>query len=70
MSLNMIQLKNETEGLLLSITKSCETLNKQIHRKAEETLEFKMTKPGEIFHFTPPVQIKGDWMIGLPDLEV
>ena len=24
----------------------------------------------EIFHFTPPVQIKGDWMIGLTDLEV
>ena len=29
-----------------------------------------MIKPREIFHFTPPVQIKGDWMIGLTDLEV
>ena len=70
MSLNMFQPKKETEDLLLSITKNCETLIKQTHRKAEETLEFKMTKPREIFHFTPPVQIKRDWMIGLTDLEV
>ena len=29
-----------------------------------------MIKPREIFHFIPPVQIKGDWMIGLTSLEV
>ena len=34
----MIKPKNKTEGFLLSITKNCETLNKQTHRKAEETL--------------------------------
>ena len=28
-----------------------------------------MIKPREKFHFTPPVQIKGDRKIGLPDLE-
>ena len=28
-----------------------------------------MIKPKETFHFTPPVRIKGDWMIGLTDLE-
>ena len=66
----MIQPKNETEDLLLSITKNCETLIKQTHRKAEETLEFKMIKPRETFHFKPSIQIKGDWMIGLTDLEV
>ena len=70
MNLNMIRPKNETEDLLLSITKNCETLIDQTHRKAEETLEFKMNKSREIFHFSPPVQIKGDWMIGLTDLEV
>ena len=70
MNLNMIRPKNETEDLLLSITKNCQTLIEQTHRKAEETLEFKMIKLGEIFHFKPPVQIKGDWMIGLTDLEV
>ena len=70
MNLNMIHPKNETENLLLSITKNCEKLVEQTHRKPEETLEFKMNKPRETFHFTPPIQIRGDWMIGLVDLEV
>ena len=70
MDLNMIRPKNQTEVLLLSITKNCETLIEQTHTKPQETLEFKMTKPREIFHFKPPIQIKGDWMIGLTDLEV
>ena len=70
MDLNMIRPKNQTEDLLLSITKNCETLIEQTHTKPQETLEFKMTKPREIFHFKPPIQIKGDWMIGLTDLEV
>ena len=66
----MIQPKNETETLLLSITKNCEKLVEQTHRKPEETLEFKMTKPREIFHFKPPIHTKGDWMLGLIGLEV
>ena len=70
MNLNMIQPKNETEDLLLSMTKNCETLIEQTHRKAEETLEFKMNKSRETFHFSQPIQIQGNWMIGLTDLEV
>ena len=70
MNLKMTRPKNETEDLLLSKTKNCETLIEQTHRKAEETLVFKMTKPRETFHFNPPIQIKGDWMIGLTSLEV
>ena len=70
MNLNIIRPKNQTEDLLLSITKNCETLIEQTQRKAEETLEFKMIKPRETFHFKPPIQINGDWMIGLTDLEV
>ena len=70
MNLNIIRPKTQTEDLLLSITKNCETLIEQIHKKAEETLEFKMIKPRETFHFKPPIQINGDWMIGLTDLEV
>ena len=66
----MIRLKNETEYLLLSITKNCETLFEQTHRKAEETLEFKMIKLRETFHFNPPILIEGSWMVGLTDLEV
>ena len=70
MNLNMIRPKNETEDLLLSITKNCETPINQTHRKAEETLEFKMDKSRQTFHFNPPIQIQGDWMIGLTELEV
>ena len=66
----MIRPKNETEDLLLSLTKNCETLIELTHRKPEETLDFKMIKPREKFHCTPPVEIKGDWMIGLTYLEV
>ena len=66
----MIQPKNQTEDLLLAKTKNCQTLIKQTHRKAEETLEFKMIKPREIYHFKPPIQIQGHWMIGLTNLEV
>ena len=70
MNLNMIRPKTETEDLLLSITKNCQTLVQQTHRKPEETLEFKKLKPRETFHFNPPVRTKGDWMPGLIDLEV
>ena len=70
MNLNMITPKNETENLLLSITKNCETLIEQTHRRPEETLEFKMTKARETFHFTPPTEIKEDWMLRLVNLEV
>ena len=66
----MIRPKNETEDLLLSITKNCETLTKQTRRKAEETMEYKMSKPRETFHFVPTIQIEGSWMIGLTSLEV
>ena len=70
MNLNLVRPKNETENLLLSITKNCETLIEQTNRKAEETLEFKMIKSRETFHFSQPIQIQRDWMIGLTDLEV
>ena len=33
-------------------------------------MEFKLNKSRETFHFNPPNQIKGDWMIGLTILEV
>ena len=70
MNLNMIRPKNETQDLLLSITKNCQTLVQQTHRKPEEVLEFKLLKPRETFHFNPPIHTKGEWMLGLIDLEV
>ena len=70
MNLNMIRPKNETEDLLLSISENCETLVEQTNRKAEQTLEFKMNKPRETLHFSQPIQIQDNWIIGLTDLEV
>ena len=70
MNSNMIRPKTEAEDFLLSLTKNCQTLVQQTHRKPEETLEFKMLKPKETFHFNPPIHTKGDWMLGLLDLEV
>ena len=71
MNLEMVQLKNGTEDLPLSITKKCETLNKQTNRKPEETLEFKITKPRETFHLNPSTNLGLDfnWMAGLPSSE-
>ena len=61
MNLNIIRPKNDTEDLLLSITKNYETLIK---------LEFKLTRPRQSFHFSPPIQIDGSLMVGLISLEV
>ena len=70
MNLNLIRPKNETEDLLLSITKNCEKLIEHTHGKGEEVLEFKVTKRRETIHFKPPIQIKGNLVIGLISLEV
>ena len=57
MKLKMIRPKNETEGLLFSITEDCAILFKQIDKKAQETLEFKLSQPRETFYFNPPISI-------------
>ena len=63
----MVRPKNKTEDLLLSITKICGILFKQTHRKAKETLEFKLNKSREISSFKPSIDVGIDhkWMIGL-----
>ena len=66
----MIRPRNETEDLLLSLTKNCEKFKEQTHTKPKETLEFKMVQSKQMFHFKPPIPIEGSWMIGLTDLEV
>ena len=70
MNLNLIRPKYKTEDLLLSITKNCETLIKQTHRKPEETLEFETNTPRQIFRFIPSIPIEGSWMIRLTSLKV
>ena len=66
----MIRSKNDTEFFLLLITKNCERLIEQTHRKTEETMEFKKKKPRKIFHFEIPIPIEGSWMLGLTSLDV
>ena len=61
----MIQLKQETKDLLFSITKNRELLAERTQQEGEETIEFKLTKSRETFHFNPPVEGKENWMIGL-----
>ena len=70
MKLNMIRRKNDTEDLLLSISKIFGTLIKRTHTKPQETLDIKMVKPRETIHFNPTLEVKEFWMIGLVDLEV
>ena len=70
MNLIMIRPKNKAEDSLISITKNCETLIKITHRKAEETLEFKLTQSRETFDFNPPISIQRSWMLGLTSVEV
>ena len=60
----------ETEDLLLSIIKNCETLIKQIPMRSQETLKFKPSKSGITLPFEPPILIEGCWMKGLTNLEV
>ena len=69
MNLKMIRPKNETEERF-SVTKKCETLIEQTHRKGEETFEFKMNKPREMYQFKLSISLKASWMIGLTNLEV
>ena len=70
MNLKMIRLKNQTEDLLLSITKICETLVEQTHWTAEEKSEYKLFKQRETFHFYPPISIEGLRMSGLTSLDL
>ena len=70
MNLDIVRPTNETEELLLSITKNSAMLLKQTHREAEETLEFAVVQPRETFHFDPPISIEGIWMIRLTNFEV
>ena len=70
MNLNLITPKNQTEDLLFSVTKNCETPIRQTRTRPEKTLDFKRTKSGEKIQFKPPVPIEGSYLIGLTNLEV
>ena len=66
----MFKPRNESEDLLLSITKNCKKLIDHTYKKPEEVLEFKLTKSRESFSFNPPIKIEGSWMLGLINIEM
>ena len=72
MNLDMIRPNNETEVLLVSPTKNCEKLIKEIHTKPPETLECKLTKPREFFSFKPFLYLSLDfnWIVGLTSFKI
>ena len=43
--------RNQNESLLLEMVKKLDEIEKNTHTKPQETLEFKMTKPKQTFHF-------------------
>ena len=58
MNLNINKIENEMEVFSLSITKNCETLIKKTYTRPEESLQFRLNKSRELFHFNPPIQIE------------
>ena len=70
MNMDMIWRRNGLKHLLLSVTKTCETLIKQTHRKPQETFEFKPTQPRKIFSSKPSISTEGTWIIEVTSLEV
>ena len=69
MNLDMIRPKSKTKDLLLSITKNCEILFIQTHKKAQDTLKFKLTQSKENFSYKPPISVERCWMIALTSLD-
>ena len=49
MSSNILIPKAETECLIFSITKKCETVLKQAHKKPQQTLKIKLSQTRETF---------------------
>ena len=70
MNLNMIKTTNRIENLLLTNKKDCGTLIHQTRTPLEETVEIKVTKLRQTFHFNPKISVEGSWMLGKTNLEV
>ena len=64
MKLDIVPPKNETEKLLLSVSKKWETFIKPTHTKPQVTLEFKLTKRRETYSIKAPIPIERCWIKG------
>ena len=68
----MVRPRNETEELLLSITKIVKRLLNKRVQKRQETLRFKLTQPKETFSLKPSIILGFDsnWKLCLTRFEV
>ena len=57
--------------LLFSMKKHTDILIEQTKIKPQETLEFKMNKPMQVFSSSPPINLirEGKWLLGVTSLE-
>ena len=72
MNLDIISPRNESEDLLLRISKNCETLIEQTQTEPQEVLDFKLTQPRETVSFKTSINLDlaSKWLVGLTSLEV
>ena len=70
MDLSNVTPNNQNETLLLEMVKKLDQIEQNTHTKPQETLEFKMTKPKETFHFDKDLIIPEKWLLGLVNLQV
>ena len=57
--------RNQNESLLLEMVKKLDEIEKNTHTQAQETLEFKMTKPKQTFYFDQDLFIPEKWLNGI-----
>ena len=70
MDLSNVTPNNQNETLLLEMVKKLNEIEQNTHTKPQETLEFKMTKPKQTFHFDKDLIIPEKWLMGLVNLQV
>ena len=72
MHLDMFSFKNETENLILFITKNCNTLTEQTHTNPRKILQVRLVQPQKKqFLFSPSMNLgpESNWPIGFTSLE-
>ena len=52
------------------MVKKLDEIEKNTHTKPQETLEFKMVRPKQTFHFDEDLIIPEKWLMGLVNLQV
>ena len=70
MDLSQLSPADEIETLTLEIVKLMQKVEENTHTKAQEPLEFKLTKPKQNFNFDKQLIIPKKWLMGVTILQV